>query len=223
MNVNGYEIKAGANLCVASLYGANLYGADLTRANLYGANLCGANLCGADLTRANLYGANLQEANLQEANLQGANLYGANLQEANLQEANLQGAKLQEANLQGANLQEANLQGAKLSAFQLPPEEGAFIGWKKGSDGTIIKLRILGKRTSSLVGRKCRCSKARVISIVDKHGTPLTEARSTWSAAFRYRVGELVSPVEPYNDDIRVECASGIHFFMTKKEAEEYY
>jgi hypothetical protein len=27
---------------------------------------------------------------------------------------------------------------------------------------------------------------------------------------------------EGYNDDVRLECTGGIHFFMTRKEAEEW-
>ena len=89
MKVNGYEIKAGADLRDADLRGANLQDADLWRANLRGANLGGANLRsanlrGADLRSANLRGAGLKGADLEGANLGGANLWGANLQGANL-------------------------------------------------------------------------------------------------------------------------------------------
>ena len=72
MEVNGYQIKPGANLKNANLTGANLEGADLGNAalrllvgaNLKGANLKGANLVGASLAYANLKGANLEDANL---------------------------------------------------------------------------------------------------------------------------------------------------------------
>ena len=45
MNINGYEIKPGADLS-----GANLSGANLRYANLEGADLVGANLDGANVT-----------------------------------------------------------------------------------------------------------------------------------------------------------------------------
>jgi len=72
MLVNGYLIKAKANLRGANLRGANLREANLREADLYEANLCRADLYGADLREANLCGANLYGANLC-----GANLYGA--------------------------------------------------------------------------------------------------------------------------------------------------
>ena len=89
MQVNGYEIKPGANL----------EGAYLRYANLKGANLNGANLRGLDLRGAKLKGANLEGAELMRANLIGADLYSADLRGANLI---------------GANLKDANLEGAKM-------------------------------------------------------------------------------------------------------------
>ena len=83
MEVNGYNIKQGANLHGADLRGTNLHGADLR-----GANLREVNLEGADLR-----GANLREAYLQDANLRGANLRGANLRCASLRGTNLSSTK----------------------------------------------------------------------------------------------------------------------------------
>ena len=132
---------------------------------------------------------------------------------ADLSEANLRGAILSEANLRGANLR-----GADLPNFTVCPEEGEFIGWKKVVGDTILKLLVTGKRTSSLVGRKCRCSEAKVLEALN---TSEKVFRSKYTDDFIYTVGETVS--EPnYNDDIREECMPGIHFFVTRKEAEEY-
>ena len=75
--VNGYEIKAGANLIGAKLYNANLAGADLNGANLSGAKLNGINLYGTNLQFAKLQFAELNNANLTDVNLQFANLIGA--------------------------------------------------------------------------------------------------------------------------------------------------
>jgi hypothetical protein len=193
----------------ANLEGANLYGA-----NLYGANLEGANLEGANLEGANLYGANLERANLEGANLEGANLYGANLRWANLRRANLCGASLKVANLYGANLKVADLRRAKLPAFQITPQGFPVYGFKKLADGTICTLLIPAeaKRTASLVSRKCR---AEYVVVVGGEGV------SRHDKSIVYKVGETVRP-DYYNDDIRIDCTSGIHFFQTRKEAEAY-
>jgi hypothetical protein len=174
-------------------------------------NLQEANLLGANLRGANLRGANLLEANLQGANLQWANLQWANLLEANLLEANLQGA-----NLLGANLQGANLLRTILPAFAIVPEEGAFIGWKKTSMG-IIRIKVLegAVRVSSLVGRKCRASK---ILILD--GPGCGGMSPTHETKIVYTQGATIE--QDCDTDIRIECASGIHFFLTKQEAENW-
>ncbi len=205
----------GANLQDANLWGANLQDANLWGANLQDANLQDANLRGAILRGADLRGANLQDSDLQDANLQDADLRGANLQDANLQDANLRGANLQGAILRGANLWGANLQGATLPPFQIVPEEGSFIAFKKVDTG-VIKILIPedAKRTSTLVGRKCRAS---YVLVLEGSGNSPTHTQN----ALEYKEGEIVV-ADSYDDDIRIECTNGIHFFMTRKEAEDW-
>jgi hypothetical protein len=213
----------------ANLQGANLQGADLREANLQGANLRGANLQGAylkgvDFQVAYLQGAYLQGAKLQGAYLQRAYLKGADLREANFQGANLQWAVLKEADLQGANLQGAYLQGAKLQGaklqgaylphFQIVPSEGSFIGWKKTTKGVIrVFIPPDAERTSSLVSRKCRAS--RVVPLDEGGESP------TYKGKLSYKKGVAVY-ADKFDPDIRLDCTHGIHFFMTKQEAEEW-
>lgn len=153
------------------------------------------------------------DAVINRADLRGANLSGADLSGANLRGANLSGAILR-----GAILSGANLSGADLYHYSVVPDEGNFIGWKKLSNGAIAKLGISknAKRVSSLVGRKCRAEYAKVLAI---EGADY--GYSKHDSVTRYEVGKIVRP-DKFDDDIRVECTHGIHFFITKKEALEY-
>ena len=180
-------------------------GADLQYADLQYANLVGADLRGVILRNANLRGADLV----------GANLVGANLVDADLLDADLRGANLVGANLVGADLGGADLENAKLPNFQLPPEKGSFIAYKKVDTGVIeILIPEDAKRTSSLVSRKCRASH---VMVLEGSGFSPTHTEKK----LEYKEGEVVY-ADAFNDDIRVDCTSGIHFFMTKKEAEEW-
>ena len=190
--------------------------ADLSMADLSMADLSGANLSGADLYGANLYGADLSMANLSMANLSGANLYGANLYGADLSMANLSGA-----NLSGANLSRAeNVPYTPMAC----PDEGEFTGWKKCKSNRIVKLKIPeDARRSSASWRKCRCDKAEVLEITSIDGKEkYTEAVSDRDADFVYKVGEMVS-VDDFCENRWEECAAGIHFFMNRKEAVDYW
>jgi hypothetical protein len=218
-----------ANLSKANLSKANLSGADLSWADLSGADLSGADLSWADLSKANLSGANLSEANLSEANLSEANLSAANLSEADLSGADLSGANLSGADLSGANLSGANLFGADLSGIDLAkfcivPEVGAFQGFKKLSNGCIAHIEIpdTAERVGGLVGRKCRAESAIVLSITDNNGKYiLAPVASQHDPNFMYEAGKTVIP-DAWNNDERVECAQGIHFFLSLSEAETY-
>ena len=204
---------------------ADLSWADLSGANLSEANLSEADLSWADLSGANLYRANLSWANLYRANLYRANLSGANLPEANLPEADLSEANLYRANLSGANLYRANLSWAKNINYPIAcPEKGSFIAFKKASGGFIVELEIPedAKRCSATT-RKCRCSKARVVSITNPDGTEteVTSVASKRDAGFVYKVGEVVE-VPNFDENRWNECSSGIHFFITRQEAVDY-
>jgi Family of unknown function (DUF5758)/Pentapeptide repeats (8 copies) len=188
-------IKSNVSLC-----GANLYGADLQSADLQGANLHGADLRGADL-----YGADLRGADLRDADLRGADLQSADLQSANLRGANLHGADLQSAeNVSDLAAAESNI---------LP--EGVIIGWKKCQHEVIVKLIIPAKaRRSNATGRKCRAEFVRVAAVFGAE-----EGISIYYPSVRYRKGETVT-CDHWNEDRWVECGGGIHFYLSRIEAE---
>ena len=147
------------------------------------------------------------------------------LGEPNGSRANLSGANLTGADLSGANLTRADLEGANLPTFSLVPE-GPFFGWKKLKNGSVAKLLIPedAARVSSLVGRKCRAAWVEVVAIYGPNGEELTEGVSGLHNAGHtapYRVGQATK-ADSFDPDIRFECSHGIHFFITRKEAEDY-
>ena len=216
---------SGASLRRANLSGANLSGANLRGCNLRGADLRLADLRGADLNNAKLHGVDFYGAHLYLANLSGANLIGSNFREANLREANLYLANLNGANLNGANLSEANLYGSKGANCPMNcPEKGSFVGFKKVSDNLIVELEITEDALrSSATGRKCRCSKAKVLSITNIDGTNsnTSYAVSLRDPAFVYTVGKTVE-VPDFDINRWNECAPGIHFFISRQEAVDF-
>lgn len=146
------------------------------------------------------------------ANLSGANLYGADLSGADLSRANLDGAYLYGANL---DIEEIKYQ------FQIIPEEGEFVAWKKCKGQKVVKLLIPAeaKRTCNLKNRKCRAEFVKVLTIYDKDGKECNEATGRHDNKTKYIVGEITR-ADSFDNDMRVDCSHGIHFFATKKEAE---
>jgi len=171
-------------------------GADLSRANLGGADISGADLSGADLI-----GANLSRANLSGADLSGADISGANLSGANLSGAYISGAK--------------NAEMAIAQTRILP--EGVLIGWKKCVGNVIVKLRIPEEaKRSHAFGRKCRAEYADVLDVI---GADV--GISKHDGKTEYRAGVRVTP-DAFDDNWQDECSSGVHFFITRAEAEAY-
>jgi len=224
-----FEFEKEDNSIKDALIEAIIRGADLQGAYLQGAYLQGTDLRGADLQGADLQGADLQGADLRGVYLQGTDLQGTDLRGANLQGADLRGADLQGANLQGADLRGVYLQGAKgkelsdlKKYFWIIPEEGSFIAWKKCRNA-IVKLEIplKAKRTSNLLNRKCRAEFVKVLQIWDLKGNEIDKAIGMYNPEIIYRVGKITKP-DKYNDDFTKDCSNGIHFFLTRGEAEEF-
>ena len=236
----------GVNLRCANLTRSNLYGVNLTRADLSGANLTRSNLTDANLTRANLTSAdltdvyltsaylyrvdltdaNLTRANLTSANLYSANLTGANLTSADLTCASLYGANLRCANLTSADLTRSNLIGAYLTETILDEKEQfrkgivvtePIVGYKKACGGKIITLELpIGAKVFSINNNKRRTNKVKVL---DMQGE--TELSSIHDIDFKYHVGDEIE-IEDFDENYNVECGAGIHFFLTRDEAENY-
>ena len=174
----------------------------------------------------NTIATTLEEAFKSGANLSGANLRSADLSGADLSSADLRSANLSSADLSGADLRSADLSSAKnadlaLAMTRILPD-GEIIGYKKCRDNKIVKLRIPTEaKRSHAFGRKCRAEFAEVLEIT-KGSRQLKTAQSTYDSSFIYKVGETVKPIIPFSDDWQEECESGIHFYITKLEAENH-
>ena len=178
----------------------------------------------AYLSGADLRGADLRYADLSGADLSGAYFSGADLRGADLSGAYFRGADLRYADLRGAYLSGANLSGAKNFSYPIAcPEKGSFTAFKKAS-GYIVELFIpANAKRSSATSRKCRCDKAKVMSITKLSGeeTDITEVKADYDSEFVYKLGKYVE-VKDFDDNRWNECAPGIHFFITRQEAVEY-
>ncbi len=223
--------QGGSRAC---LDGTILHKADLSRVDLRGASLQHADLSGADLTGANLGGADLRWTNLSSAILYHTDLSLADLRWANLNFAYLHGTDFYDADLREASLSRtsylyaAKNAGIVFSLGNILPD-GELIGWKKCRENRIVKLRIPAdsKRLNAPYCRKCRAEKAEVLAIYNFDGTMSEDgfARSLIDESFVYRVGEMVEPTKPFDiyQDSFSECGIGIHFFITRKEAEDFH
>jgi hypothetical protein len=199
-----------ANLYKADLREADLHKADLREADLRGANLYMANLYKANLYKADLYKADLYKASLREADLRGANLYMASLYKADLYKADLREADLCEADLcEAKNIPDL--------FWTIIVPEGELVVWKKLCGGLCQLLIPKEARRSNGIGRKCRAEFAVVLSV-----TPGDKIDySIHDHSFVYKEGERVV-CDKWEENRWNECGGGIHFFLTKQEAESY-
>ncbi len=121
------------------------------------------------------------------------------------------------AHLSGSMFKNCILEISNSFLFPACPTEGSFIGWKACCDGKIVKLLIPeDAKRSSATTRKCRASHVKVLEILGNYSF----AHSFYDRTI-YEEGKEVF-ADYFEYDRWKECSNGIHFFITREEAEEY-
>ena len=135
------------------------------------------------------------------------------------------------SNMSGSNMSGSDMSGSDMSGIKTSgttaffslccPPEGSFIAFKKANN-KIVKLLITeDAKRSSATSLRCRASKAKVLSIesIDKTET-FKSVKSNYNSNFIYKVGETVE-VTDFDENRWTECSTGIHFFISRMNAEQ--
>jgi hypothetical protein len=132
---------------------------------------------------------------------------------SDLYDADLRGAYLRGADLRGAKGIDTLLQATLLAC----PQEGSFTAWKACREKVLVKLLVPEDASrSSATARKCRASHVVVLDVengevgISKHDSNTI-----------YKTGETVR-CDHWDEDRWNECSGGIHFFLTKEEAQAW-
>ena len=167
-----------------------------------------------------------KQADLSYEDLAYAKLSGAILRRANLDGVNFSYSDLSGANLSGADLINSELEYADLTDTILDEKEQcrkgivlteSIAGYKKAYEDKIITLKIpIDAKVFSINNNKRRTNKVKVI---DMQGE--TELSSIHDNDFKYHVGDEIE-ITDFDERYNVECSTGIHFFLTREEAENY-
>ena len=222
-------VSQGVDLSFADLSGQDLSGANLSRAKMIFANLSWSDLSNAQMALsmcsfADFTSAKMEHTCLRNSEIKEANFTRANMRYAVASGSCLYGSKFDYADLFMASFDRSSMREVTLyktinadlviAQQSIVPESGSFIGYKKVLGGGIVTLLIPGdaKRLNAYGSRKCRADKAIVI-----HGSGV----SKYDTNFEYVTGETVV-ADGFSSDKTTECEAGIHFFITRAEAEAY-
>lgn len=228
-SMRGAEIcgfARNADFSNANLRRADLSGSILSNACMHGTNLRDAKLAGADLSHADLSNAFLTSTDLSNAELSHANLSNSHMENSTLDFAKMYDTKIDGTNMYGASLISTDLSCSNGNLIEYRKGKilrDDIIGYKKCVDehnryAVTVTLKIpRGSIVFSINGHKCRTNRAIVMAI---SGVPRAYSL-LHEHCMSYYVGDEINI---YNFDCQYnrECAEGIHFFMTREEAEEY-
>ena len=251
MMLDGYNFTGnfrGADFSHSSLVNTTFTGADENPCHLDGANFAMAKIGNARFEECDLSLANLSEATLKEVTLSKTNMAITNFSEASLADVTFSECdggrcnfangvwgqvKIKKCNLPYSittdvnllcepEITDSNLYGATFNS--VCPETGAFEAWKIVDHTYLVQLRVpADAKRSSAATIKCRCSKAKVLDIVNietRHHVK-SVVNHTRGVLCKYEVGKIVKP-DSFDPRWWNECSHGIHFFLRKEQALNY-
>lgn len=201
-----------------------------------------SNLTGTEFTNVSFEHVVFTENNMRsvvyfKSQLKSVKMNKCVMFESGFLETSFEDVTIYKSNLDDSSVKESNFDNIRLirnsGTLLNCPVEGSFIGFKglcsKNRRNLLIcKLEIpMDAKRSNAFGRKCRCSKAKVLKILamdDEYNftIPVEKGFSLHESGFEYKVGEMVYP-DSFDDDRWIECSNGIHFFMTKQETIDYW
>lgn len=195
-------------------------------------NFVSAEFTDCDLTVVEMRnGTNFARASFDRCNFKNAVCHGAfrnteffddDLTNVNMYEADFTNTEFVRCKLDNIKYDECTC-GIALAC----PEKGSFTAFKKAElyngDKCIVELQVPADALrSSATTRKCRVSKATVVAVYTMDGKSVKQnAYSTHTRSFVYKLGKMVE-VKNFDKNRWNECSSGIHCFITKREAEHY-
>ena len=243
-NKNLAGLKVSFNFRDSDFRGSAFSGSNFKWSNFKWSNFDGSNFSGSNFKWSNFKWSDFRDSNFRDSNFRDSNFSGSdfsgsyfrgsdfrdsdfsdsNFSDSNFSGSNFSGSDFRGSDFRDSNFSDSNFSGSDFRGCTLPatlqyqcPEEGSFVAWKKCKNDVIVKLLIPEHaKRSSATTRKCRASEAVVLDIFGAK-----EAVSNYDKSIVYRKGETVKP-DSFNEDRWNECSNGIHFFITRKEAEEY-
>lgn len=222
------SVFENTDLCNADLSNAILRGAKFINAQCKSlrcewSDLSFASINHSDFACSTLAFANFSDSKINDANFQHANLRHANFDYVTFfNNIDITGAKLEYANFTCCDLSSAGLIGDLIEYRKGKVLTEPIIGYKKCLTDdklyTIVTLEIpRGAIVFSINGNSCRTNKVKVIDIADGY----KRAYSEHAEHFSYYIGDEIN-IYDFDLQYNNECSSGIHFFMTREEAEHY-
>lgn len=219
-----YNAKMGSTLQTATSFdGADLSFANLQCAHMYLASFDNTNLYGVNFDTAVIDRASFYHSKCKEASFVDALIFESTFKDTSLESATVS----YKTEWIHTSFDDKSMVNSNIRPLACP-SHGSFIAWKfarlrDNSDRILVKLEIPeDAQRSSSTTNMCRASKAKVLEVENLCGDKLsddTEIVSDFDPGFTYKAGDIIEPDRPFDNNRWHGCASGIHFFIDKRDA----
>jgi len=183
-----------------------------------------ASLSGMDLSGVSFDNSRFYNARFDNSSFDNSRFYNSRFYNSSFYNSSFYNSRFYNSRFDNSRFDEKSKKSIAQYKYlwQIIPTEGSFIAYKKAS-GCVLKLEIplKAKRVCNIINRKCRASYVKTLKITDSNGESIKEAAGNSDSKTIYKVGELTK-ADSFDDNFLNDCTNGIHFFVTRKEAENW-
>lgn len=202
------------------LSGASFNDSQLFFCDFYLSDMEGVKFTNSILKRSIINRSRIDKSSFDRTIIEDVTFHNSNLREADFENTYFDDSEnidFKNADLVGAKFRNNFEHSLAYKKLNILPEEGSFIGWKKCRNNVVLKLLIPeNARRVNTTKRNCRASFVEVLDIIgDDKGISLYDEKVI------YERGKIIYD-DWFDSDWRNEETHGIHFFLTRKEAEMY-
>lgn len=203
-----------SNFSYSDFYCSEMNGITINFSDLRNSSFIKACLQGGDFTKTKINSTDFRNSDLTGAWFKTANFnddisHGQHKTDFNIYFEN--------ADLTGVRFKDDFKNSYTFKRLMILPEEGSFIGWKKCKNNVIVKLLI--PQNSDRINTTKRNCRAAFVEVLDVIGG--NKGISFYDENVIYETGIRIHADE-FDSDWKNEETHGIHFFLTKQEAEIY-
>lgn len=182
-----------------------------------------------DFRTSEIFTSSFEKAYITGCDTNRSSIFNANFFEASVKWSDFFLSVFRNCNFANSLWRNSSLFAADFIDCRLSPEltnllttapKGRFTGWKKLRNDYTAKLLIKGDVVGSTT-RKYRTNAARVIAIYNGD-KKVDYGYSLYDSKFMYKVGAEIT-TDMFDQNPTTACGHGIHFFMTRIDAEQYH
>ena len=208
----------GVNFDNSRFDNSSFYNSSFDNSRFYNSSFDNSRFYNSRFDNSSFYNSSFYNSRFDNSSFYNSSFYNSRFYNSRFDNSSFDNSSFDNSSFDNSSFDNTKIPDIAIAQTRILPE-GDLIGWKKCQNGVIVKLKISAEaKRSSAFGRKCRCEYAEVLEVI---GAEAGFSQYCDKPKVRYAKG-LTVHCDQWDEKWLKECSGGIHFFITRLEAESY-